>query len=126
MTIPSDLLEDVVHHVWTLHSLGYKLFATAETYPFLTAKSIPCSLIYYADSENTPNIRSLISNSQIDLVINLPTSSSIELKNNYQTRRTAVDFGVPLLTNPQLFKLFVESLRKHIEGKLTVTQVIVL
>ena len=39
------------------------------------------------------------------------------------TRRTAVDFGVPLLTNAQLFKMFVESLRKHKEGKVQFTQV---
>lgn len=42
---------------------------------------------------------------QIDLVVNLPTSSSTELKNNYLTRRTAVDFGVPLLTNAQVSRI---------------------
>ena len=35
LTISSDLLEDVVHHVWILHAMGYSLLATAETYPFL-------------------------------------------------------------------------------------------
>ena len=46
-------------------------------------------------------------------VVNLPTASSTELKNNFLTRRTAVDFGVPLLTNAQLFKMFAESMKKH-------------
>ena len=38
LTVPSDLLEEVVHHVWTLHALGYELYATAETQPFLAEK----------------------------------------------------------------------------------------
>ena len=120
--MPSDLLEEVVHHVWTLHALGYNLYATAETQPFLTEKGIPTTLVHYADSDKSPNIRELISNEGIDLVVNLPTASSTELKNNFLTRRTAVDFGVPLLTNAQLFKMFAESMKKHKEGKLKFTQ----
>ena len=50
-------------------------------------------------------------------------NSFIRFRNNFLTRRTAVDFGVPLLTNAQLFKMFVESLRKHKEGKVQFTQV---
>ena len=124
LTIPRDLLEEVVHHVWMLHEMGYELFATAETYPFLLAKGVPSTLMHFADSDKIPNIRTLISNDEIDLVVNLPTSSSTDLKNNFLTRRTAVDFGVPLLTNPQLFKMFTESLRKHKDGKFHFSKVI--
>jgi carbamoyl-phosphate synthase (ammonia) len=65
----------------------------------------------------------MISNDEVDLVVNLPAPGGTELKNNYLTRRTAVDFGIPLLTNAQLFNMFVESLVKHKEGKITFTQV---
>jgi len=97
LTVPSDLLEEVttanrasrpshpssslpslphlapsvyqvVHHVWTLHALGYELYATAETQPFLAEKGIPTTLVHYADSTESPNIRELISNDKIDLV----------------------------------------------------------
>lgn len=40
LTVPGDLLEDVVHHVWMLHSLGYELMATAETQPFLEVRRV--------------------------------------------------------------------------------------
>jgi hypothetical protein len=33
-------------------------------------------------------------------------------------RRTAVDFGVPLLTNIHLVKLFCESVTRHKKGEL--------
>ena len=32
---------------------------------------------------------------------------------NYQVRRTAVDFGVPLLTNINLVKMFADAMEKH-------------
>eukprot|EP00601_Ochromonadales_sp_CCMP2298_P032848 CAMPEP_0173372484 /NCGR_PEP_ID=MMETSP1144-20121109/27924_1 /TAXON_ID=483371 /ORGANISM="non described non described, Strain CCMP2298" /LENGTH=1487 /DNA_ID=CAMNT_0014324465 /DNA_START=113 /DNA_END=4577 /DNA_ORIENTATION=+ len=122
VTVPKDLLEEVVHHVWILHELGYELYATAETYPYLQMKNIPCTLMHYANSEETPNVKSMIANKEIDLVVNLPTSSSVELKNNFLTRRTAVDYGVPLLNNAQLFKMFAEALKKEREGKLQFTE----
>ena len=123
LTVPADLLEEVVHHVWTLHAMGYELYATAETHDFLAEKGIPTIMTHFADSDKSPNIKELISNDKIDLVVNLPTSSSTELKNNFLTRRTAVDYGVPLLNNSQLFKMFVESLKKHKEGTMQFTHV---
>jgi hypothetical protein len=108
--------------VWQLHGMGYKLYATAETQPFLASKGIPSTLMYYADSDASPNVKTLISNGDIDLVVNLPTSSSTELKNNYLTRRTAVDFGVGLINNPQIFTMFTDALMKNKEGKYKFTQ----
>lgn len=121
-TVPNELLEDVIHHVWLLHSIGYEILATDQTATFFELKGIPVTLVHYADSELLPNIKTMISNEQIDLVVNLPTYSAIENKQDFLTRRTAVDFGVPLLNNPQLFKMFAEALVKHKQGKFTFTQ----
>lgn len=123
ITVQKDLLEDVVHHVWLLHEMGYELLATPETYTFLQDRQIPCTLTHFPDSKLEPNIKKLISNEQVDMVVNLPTSTSTELENNFATRRAAVDFGVPLLNNAQLFKMFVEALKKHKEGKIQFTEV---
>jgi hypothetical protein len=38
-------------------------------------------------------------------------------------RRTAVDFGIPLLTNIHLTKLFCEAVAKHKRGELIGVQV---
>lgn len=46
-----------------------------------------------------------------------------QVKNNYLMRRTAVDFGVPLLTNIHLVKLFCEAVAKHKKGELIGLQV---
>jgi carbamoyl-phosphate synthase (ammonia) len=118
LTIQAGLLEEVVQHVWTLHTLGYELLATPETHLFLESKGIPCSLVRSADSTELPNIKSLISNNKIDLVVNLrDVTGTTENRNNYLTRRTAVDFGVPLMTNAQLFIMLTQSLQKLKQGK---------
>lgn len=118
LTIQAGLLEEVLHHVWTLHSLGYELVATSETYPFLEAKGIPCKLVNNADSTVLPNIKSMISNEGIDLVVNLrDVTGTTEHANSRLTRRTAVDFGVPLLTNAQLFIMFTQALQKLKQGQ---------
>jgi hypothetical protein len=45
------------------------------------------------------------------------------VQNNYLMRRTAVDFGVPLLTNIHLVKLFCEAVARHKKGELIGLQV---
>jgi len=49
----------------------------------------------------------------IGLVINIPNYESKWLEDNYQMRRTAVDYGVPLLTNMDLVKVFTEAIYQH-------------
>ena len=66
---------------------------------------------------NAP-LNNLISKERkIDLVINIPKSyEEEEITNDYVIRRKAVDFNIPLLTNAQIVKLFVESIsRKKME-----------
>lgn len=122
ISVPTDQLESVVHHVWLLSSMGYKIVATGETYPFLKAKGIPATLVNYADSNQTPNIRTMIAENEIDLVVNLPTAQGTDKSSHYLTRRTAVDFGVPLLNNAQLFKMFTEAIHKHEKGEIQFSQ----
>lgn len=51
-------------------------------------------------------------------MINLPTHDGKNLKDNYTIRRTAVDFGIPLLTNFNLVKLFTSAMVQDKKSKL--------
>jgi carbamoyl-phosphate synthase (ammonia) len=51
-------------------------------------------------------------------VINVPTHESTRLEDNFLMRRTAVDFGIPLLTNMQLVKVFTNAMFKYKNGDL--------
>ena len=59
----------------------------------------------------SPNALDLIRSDDLDLVINIPKDASEqELTNDYMIRRTAVDHGVPLITNIQLAQRFIHAL----------------
>jgi len=61
----------------------------------------------------------VIRSGKIHMVINVPEGSNKEgaVSNGYMIRRTTVDFGISLLTNIKVAKLFVESFsKKHAIG----------
>jgi carbamoyl-phosphate synthase large subunit len=46
----------------------------------------------------------------VDLVINIPKDlSATELNNDYQIRRSAVDYNIPLITNARLASAFIHA-----------------
>eukprot|EP00622_Pseudochattonella_farcimen_P005039 FR740574.1.p1 GENE.FR740574.1~~FR740574.1.p1 ORF type:complete len:202 (+),score=40.04 FR740574.1:49-606(+) len=61
-----------------------------------------------------------IKSGALDLVINVPEGSRKEeiVSNGYMIRRTTVDFGISLITNIKVAKLFVEAFAKKKAGNL--------
>ena len=115
VSVQEDLQDDFTHCAWQLHELGYKLHATRKTAEVLQKNRVPCSVVAYPTEKDTaePNAKEMIRNDEICMVINIPSHNSKKLEDNYEMRRTAVDFGVPLLTNMNLVKMFSDSLYKH-------------
>ena len=119
LSFHESLQNEMVHSSWALHEMGYNLFATEKTHEFLSAHQVPSTLVHFPSEVGVePNVNTLVRNQDIDLVINLPLYSSKQTQNNFEIRRTSVDFGIPLLTQPELVKLFVESLERHKRGEL--------
>jgi hypothetical protein len=44
---------------------------------------------------------------------------SKQIANNYIVRRTAADFGIPMFTNIQVAKMFVEAIHMYRNGKVS-------
>ncbi|KAL4616618.1 carbamoyl-phosphate synthase ammonia, mitochondrial isoform X1 [Arapaima gigas] len=102
----------------TAHQLneeGFKLYATEGTSAWLNANDVPTTPVAWPSQESMdaslPSINKLISEGQIDLVVNLPNNSTKFVRNNFLIRRMAVDYGVPLITNYQVVKLFAEAIK---------------
>jgi carbamoyl-phosphate synthase large subunit len=58
---------------------------------------------------------------KIDLVINIPKNEEkFELDNDYMIRRRAVDLNINLITNLQVAKRLIKSLRRYTENDLTI------
>ena len=103
----------LLESVRKLSKLGYELYATKGTEEFLKKNGVESKILHWPLEKKEPNALTYISEGKVDLVINIPkTLEETELENDYLIRRKAVDFNVPLLTNAQITKLFVESISK--------------
>lgn len=117
VSVQASLQDDFTHSAWQLHEQGYTLYATRNTAEVLKKNNVPCKDVAYptemSGTPERPNALELIKNDVIGLCINIPTHESKRLEDNYLMRRTAVDFGVPLLTNTQLVKVFADAVHAH-------------
>mmetsp|Transcript_14691 Transcript_14691/g.20977 ORF Transcript_14691/g.20977 Transcript_14691/m.20977 type:complete len:1534 (-) Transcript_14691:123-4724(-) len=117
ISVQSSLSDEVTHCAYQLHELGYNLYATKATASMLNKNQVPCHVLGYPtekmDGSQEPNVLDMLKSNEIGLVVNIPTHESKRLEDNYLMRRTAVDYGVPLLTNMNLFKVFTDAIFKN-------------
>jgi carbamoyl-phosphate synthase large subunit len=105
----------------TLTHLGVKLYATQGTAEFLLANGVATTVLHWPLDRRSPNTLDHLKAGTLDLVINIPKSThETELTNDYLIRRSAVDFGVPLITNLQLAQRLVEALAREQTGDVLV------
>jgi carbamoyl-phosphate synthase large subunit len=96
-----------------LAAKGYKIYATEGTQKFLGDHGIQATAVCWPDEESNgkENIAKLMSNHQIDLVINIPKDQTKrELTNGYKIRRSAIDHNIPLMTNARLASAYIRAL----------------
>jgi carbamoyl-phosphate synthase/aspartate carbamoyltransferase len=113
---------EILPSVHKLHRMGYNLFATAGTADFIQEHGIPVKYLetIVADDETNPqkaeySLTQHLANNLIDLYINLPSKNRYRrpasyISKGYKSRRMAVDFAVPLITNVKNAKLFIEAI----------------
>ncbi len=94
-----------------INSLGLKIYATVGTSAFLKKHGIQNQKLYKIYEIKKPNVLNVLHSKKVDLVINIiDPYFKKEFDDDYQIRRTTVDFGIPLLTNLQTAELFVASI----------------
>ncbi|MBZ4646638.1 MAG: carbamoyl phosphate synthase large subunit [Clostridia bacterium] len=76
-----------------LLKMGYKLFATDNTYMYLNEKGVNLSLIPMDE------VQKWLKEDKIDMVINTPTKGKISTRNGFFLRRTAMEYNVPCITS---------------------------
>eukprot|EP01124_Arcella_intermedia_P028723 TRINITY_DN5904_c0_g1_i1.p1 TRINITY_DN5904_c0_g1~~TRINITY_DN5904_c0_g1_i1.p1 ORF type:complete len:2148 (+),score=473.24 TRINITY_DN5904_c0_g1_i1:212-6655(+) len=101
-----------------LSEMGFQLYGTPGTADFLSAKGVPIKALEWPSNTNDDefSITKHLSTNSMDLCILLPSNNRYRrlasfMSKGYMTRRLAVDFSIPLITNIKNAKLFVESLR---------------
>ncbi len=109
-TGPLEAKVELLPAVRTLVRRGIELHATPGTAEFLGRHGVECEVVAWPLDEAERTALDLIRDGTVDLVINIPKDlGDTELDNGYLVRRQAVDFGVPLLTNPEIMMLLIDS-----------------
>jgi len=94
-----------------LADMGFSLFATENTADFLMDNGVPCEKVYKIRTEKSPNVKELLQDGKLDLIINVPTHSyTRDSTDGFTIRRKAVDMNIPLITNRQLAESFIGAL----------------
>jgi len=118
-SVQESLGVEATQCAYQLHELGYTIYATKQTADLLTKNQVPCKTLGYPTDKgkggDEPNVIDMLKSNEIGLVINIPTHESKRLEDNFLMRRTAVDFGIPLLTNMNLVKVFTDAIHKNTE-----------
>ncbi len=94
-----------------IHEMGFEIFATEHTGEFLESHGVKSTKVKKIHEEGGYNVLNILEDKKVDLVINIPTKLE-QLDDEYTIRRKAVDFAIPLLTNVQVAKLFVDAISK--------------
>lgn len=96
------------------------LYATSGTAEMLTELGIACTPVAKTPG-NGQSALDLIDAGAVDFVINIPREYDAQGRpDGYLIRRSAVDAGVPLITDLQLARAVVEALRQKPPGSLKV------
>jgi carbamoyl-phosphate synthase/aspartate carbamoyltransferase len=117
--------EELLPSIKKLQELGYKLFATAGTADFLGSHGVQVQYLEVLGKEEDSqkseySLTQHLAKNMIDLYINLPSNNRYRrpanyMSKGYQTRRMAVDYQIPLVTNVKNAKILVEALARHLE-----------
>lgn len=117
--------KEMLPSVKKLQKLGYKLFATAGTADFLQEHEVPVQYLEILgndddDQKSEFSLTQHLANNMIDLYINLPSSNRYRrpanyMSKGYRTRRMAVDYQTPLVTNVKNAKILIEAIARHFE-----------
>ncbi|KAL0086645.1 hypothetical protein F4703DRAFT_1941887 [Phycomyces blakesleeanus] len=119
--------QEMLPSVRKLHELGYTIFATAGTADFIQEHNIPVKYLEVLDGSGDDTLKAEYSlqqhlaNNLIDLYINLPSRNRYRrpasyMSKGYRSRRMAVDYDIPLLTNVKCAKVFIEALARNPSG----------
>ncbi|KIW90785.1 protein pyrABCN [Cladophialophora bantiana CBS 173.52] len=114
---------EMLPSVRKLHHMGYNLFATSGTADFLEEHGIKVKYLEVLggddkDQKSEYSLTQHLASNMIDLYINLPSSNRFRrpanyMSKGYRTRRMAVDYQTPLITNVKIAKILIEALARH-------------
>ncbi|MHA1339831.1 MAG: carbamoyl-phosphate synthase (glutamine-hydrolyzing) large subunit [Promethearchaeota archaeon] len=124
ITVAGDELKhEMIPIAKKFEKLGFQIYSTYGTRKVLMNAGIKNVILVgkIRHPEHKPNIKELIVNKKIDIVINIPRPTIIESKfkqimeDEYKIRRLAVEFNIPCITNRQLASALADAIEDYRE-----------
>ncbi len=100
--------DEVVDVARILHEDGFSIVATEGTHSWLTAEGIPATMVKKL-SEGRPNVADLITNGDIQLILNSPNDKKGAEDDGY-LRKSAIKAKVPYMTTVAAAKATAEGI----------------
>ncbi len=98
----------------SLQAMGVPLYASKGTAKFLADAGLSVTALRWPSERREPNIATMLRARAFDLVINIPKNNREgELRNDYDIRRMAIDFGIPLITDIKVARQFASAMEYH-------------
>jgi carbamoyl-phosphate synthase large subunit len=124
LTVGGLMKRRILPIVSLLKALNFNIYATEHTAEFLIANGFKDVTIVYKISEpdRKPNIIDLLYNREVDIIINIPSTLTIEkfvgmLDDEYMIRRKAVEMGIPVFTTLESANMFLKALEWLVSNK---------
>ena len=112
-----QLKKQIIPLAIRLRKLGFNIFATEDTAKALRENGLYAVKLYKIHEFGMePNVIGCLQNGTIDLVINIPLPTTVEekfrtiMEDEYQIRRMAVDFNIPVIINLQLAEALIDAI----------------
>jgi len=104
MSIAKRNLEENLEVAEKLVELGYKLYATDNTYEFLRHNGVEVQLLPMSEVQQS------LKENKIDFVINTPTKGKISTRNGFSLRRTSMEYNIPCITSLDTIRAILSTL----------------
>ena len=114
-----ELKKKVIPVAKKLKSLGFTLFGTEHTVNALRQSGLEAVRLYKVhEAGKEPNIIECLQSGYIDMVINIPLPTTAEeefrqiMQDEYEIRRQAVDYNIPVIITFELAEAIAEAIEK--------------
>ena len=116
MTIRDKDKEEFLSLAKRLVGQNCNIFATVGTAKFLSENGVETKVVNKL-SEKSPDILDTLKNGEIDLLINTPTKANDTMRDGFRIRRTAIEYGVEVLTSLDTLDAILNIMEKDIHDR---------
>lgn len=96
---------------------GWEIYATQGTHQYLSERGIGCYFAYQESDGLAPTLGDFIKKDRIGVIINIPRKNgNNHTTDGYALRQLAIENDIPLITNVQVARLFLQSV-SELEGR---------